>query len=110
MQPYFSGYITHFATAKGYRHRLQYYFFVRPAVQWWSFNALLQGGLFSGRSSYYAGVDSKGQSPALKKVTATVCGRRTGIWQRKPLIDPERADSVDPRCLQPDGGEYIPYL
>jgi len=72
MQPYFSGYITHFATAKGYRHRLQYYFFLRPAVQWWSFNALLQGGLFSGRSSYYAGIDSKGQSPALKKVTTTV--------------------------------------
>lgn len=72
MQPYFSGYINSFATAKGNRHRLQYYFFVRPAVQWWSFNALLQGGLFSGRSSYYAGIDSKGQSPGLKEVTAAV--------------------------------------
>jgi len=72
MQPYFSSYITNFSTAKGNRRRLQYYFFVKPAVQWWSFNALLQGGIFSGRSAYYAGIDSKGQSPTLKKVTATV--------------------------------------
>lgn len=72
MQPWFSGYITHFAMARGNGHRLQYYFFVKPAVQWWSFNALLQGGFFSGKSNYYAGVDSKGQSPALKKVTVAV--------------------------------------
>jgi hypothetical protein len=72
MQSYFSGYINQFSMAKGNGHRLQYYFFVKPAVQWWSFNALLEGGLFSGRSSYYAGVDSKGQSPTLKKVTVAV--------------------------------------
>ncbi|HVU54161.1 MAG TPA: lipid A deacylase LpxR family protein [Puia sp.] len=72
MQPYFSNYIANFSTPRGKGHRLQYYFFVKPAVQWWSFNALLQGGLFSGRSAYYAGTDSKGQSPALHRVTATV--------------------------------------
>jgi len=72
MQPYFSGYIGNYSLANSGRHRLQYYFFVKPAVQWWSFNALLQGGLFKGRSRYYAGIDSKGQSPTLKRVTATV--------------------------------------
>jgi len=33
---------------------------------------LLQGGIFSGKSRYYAGIDSKGQSPSLKNITGTV--------------------------------------
>lgn len=75
MHPYFDSYIGQFASARGAntgRHRIQYYFFIKPAVQWWGYNALLQGGIFSGKSAYYAGIDSKGQSPELKRITATV--------------------------------------
>jgi len=73
MLPYFNDYIQQFSSAEGMsRRRLQYYLFVKPGVQWWTYNALLQGGIFSGKSSYYAGIDSRGQSPSLKKITATV--------------------------------------
>jgi hypothetical protein len=73
MQPYFNSYIDQFASARGGGHRrLQYYLFIKPAIQWWTYNALLEGGVFSKKSSYYAGIDSKGQSPTLKRVTATV--------------------------------------
>ncbi|HVW58939.1 MAG TPA: lipid A deacylase LpxR family protein [Puia sp.] len=72
MRPFFSSYIDQFASARGKGRRLQYYFFIKPAVQWWSYNALIQGGIFSGKSSYYAGIDSKGQSPSLRKITGTV--------------------------------------
>jgi hypothetical protein len=73
MQPYFNGYIEQYASAKGTnRHRLQYYLFLKPAAQWWTYNALLQGGVFSGKSSYYRGISSQGQSPSLKRITATM--------------------------------------
>jgi hypothetical protein len=73
MQPYFNGYIEQFASYKGMGHRrLQYYLLIKPAVQWWTYNALLQGGIFSGKSKYYAGIDSKGASPSLKEITATI--------------------------------------
>jgi len=78
MKPYFDGYTRQFTSAKvqgqaqGRDRRLQLYFFLRPAVQWWNFNALLEGGLFRGKSSYYAGIDSKGESPSLRRITATV--------------------------------------
>jgi len=72
MRPYFDSYFDQFASARGRGRRLQYYLFVKPAIQWWTFNALLQGGIFSGKSRYYAGIDSKGQSPSLKNITGTV--------------------------------------
>ena len=74
MLPYFDSYIGRFASAKsaGRRRRFQYYVFVRPAIQWWTYNALLQGGVFSGKSPYYAGINSKGQSPSLHRITGTV--------------------------------------
>lgn len=72
MKPYFSGYIDQFSSPRGRGRRLQYYLFVKPGVQWWTYNALLQGGIFSGKGSYYSGVDSKGQSPSLRKITGTV--------------------------------------
>jgi len=73
MEPYFNGYLQQFASARNTGHRrLQYYFFLRPAVQWWNFNALLEGGLFRGKSGYYAGTDSRGESPSLRRIAATV--------------------------------------
>lgn len=73
MLPYFIGYMGQFTPAgKAGVRRFQLYFFLKPAVQWWGFDALLQGGLFRGKSSYYSGISSKGQTPTLKKITATV--------------------------------------
>ena len=72
MEPYFNNYIGHFSSAGNTRRRLQYYFFIKPAIQWWTYNALLQGGLFSGKSNYYAGITSKGETPSLKRITGTV--------------------------------------
>jgi hypothetical protein len=73
MQPYFNSYIGQYASASNTGgRRLQYYFFIKPAAQWWAYNALLQGGVFSGKGSYYEGVNSKDQSPSLKRITATV--------------------------------------
>lgn len=73
MRPYFNGYTEQFASYKKVGRRgLQYYLFIKPAVQWWTYNALLQGGVFSGKSNYYAGVDSVGESPSLKRITATM--------------------------------------
>ncbi len=73
MTPFFSSYIDRFASAGTGRHRrFQYYFFLMPAVQWWTFNALLEGGIFSGKSRYYAGIDGEGRSPTLKRIAATV--------------------------------------
>ena len=72
MRSYFDSYIGQFASAKGRaRGRLQYYVFIKPAIQWWGYNAILQGGVFAGKSDYYAGIQSKGQSPSLKRVTGT---------------------------------------
>jgi hypothetical protein len=72
MQPYFDSYTGQFSSSKGRtRGRLQYYFFFKPAIQWWGYNALLEGGVFAGKSDYYAGVNTHGQSPSLKRVTAT---------------------------------------
>ena len=72
-QPYFDSYIGRFMSGrKTGKRRIQYYFFLKPSVQWWTYNARVQGGLFSGKGSYYAGVDSRGQSPSLKTITATL--------------------------------------
>jgi len=72
MQPWFDGYIQQFSADRRTYPRWQYYLFVKPAVQWWTYNALLQGGIFSGKSKYYAGIDSKGESPSLKRVTTSM--------------------------------------
>lgn len=74
MLPYFDNYIGRFASPKseGPGRRFQYYLFVRPAIQWWTYNALLQGGIFRGKSPYYAGISSKGQSPSLHRIAGTV--------------------------------------
>lgn len=45
MQPYFNGYIPQY-THKG-NNRLQFYFLLRPSVEWMLSNAFLEGGIFT---------------------------------------------------------------
>jgi len=47
MRPYFDGYGSQFATPKGIRQRRQFYFIVRPSVEWVLYNALIDGGVFN---------------------------------------------------------------
>jgi lipid A 3-O-deacylase len=67
MQPYFGGYTPAFSSAphNGYR-RFEFYFFLKPAAQYVAYNALLEGGVFSGRSAYYSGKDGTGSSPDIR--------------------------------------------
>lgn len=53
MQPYFSGLLQQYSRPFGQRNKLQWYFFVRPALEWVGYNAVLEGGLFNGKSRYY---------------------------------------------------------
>jgi hypothetical protein len=50
MTPYFNGYISQFATAKGNTNRWQVYGIVRPAVELALTHALIDGGVFNGRN------------------------------------------------------------
>ncbi|OQP61306.1 hypothetical protein A3860_06235 [Niastella vici] len=47
MTPYFDGYGSQFATPKGTRQRKQFYFILRPSVEWVLYNALIDGGVFN---------------------------------------------------------------
>lgn len=54
MNAYFDGLITQYATSKkSGRKRFQAYAFLKPAIEWTAYNALLDGGIFNGRSDYY---------------------------------------------------------
>jgi len=67
MQPYFGAYTTAYSTPSGNGYsRFQFYFFVKPAMQWVAYNALLDGGVINGKSDYYAGKDGSGSSPAIQ--------------------------------------------
>lgn len=50
MSPYFNGYLSQFATAKGGRNRTQLYFIIKPAVEWMLTNAMIDGGVFNGHN------------------------------------------------------------
>jgi len=55
MQPYFSGLTGRYARPFGQKRGLQCYFILRPQLEWVVYDAVLDGGVFSGRSDYYAG-------------------------------------------------------
>ena len=98
MSPYFNGVIEQFSSAANTKdRRIQYYLYIKPALQWTAYSALLEGGVFSGRSDYYAGADHKGSSPSSHKITAAmdagivlVIGRVSLSFSQKewsPLLD-----------------------
>lgn len=61
--PYFDGLINQYATSKkSGKNRFQAYAFFKPAVEWTVYNALLDGGIFNGRSNYYR-MPQNGQQP-----------------------------------------------
>jgi hypothetical protein len=47
MAPYFNGYLSQFVTPKSGEHRKQFYFMIRPSVEWVISNALIDGGVFN---------------------------------------------------------------
>lgn len=62
MRPFFSRYIDQFASARGKGRRLQYYFFIKPAVQWWTYNALIQGGSSAGKAAIMQASTARGKA------------------------------------------------
>lgn len=55
MQPYFNGLIQQFARPFSQKNRLQCYLVMRPSLEWVGYNAILEGGVFRGKSDYYKG-------------------------------------------------------
>jgi len=53
MAPYYKGYIAQYNTPFGRRRKLQAYALLRPSFEWIGYNAVLEGGVFSGKSEYY---------------------------------------------------------
>ncbi len=53
MQPYFNGLLQQYVQPFRNRNKLQLYLVARPALDWIGYNAVLQGGVFSGKSDYY---------------------------------------------------------
>lgn len=62
MVPYFNGYISQFGSPRVNRpHRFQLYVTAKPGLSWTGYYALLDGGVFNGRSAYYKGTESSAQ-------------------------------------------------
>jgi lipid A 3-O-deacylase len=57
MQPYFNGFIQQYARPFRQKNKLQVYAIIKPSLDWVGYNAVLEGGVFSGRSDYYDNVE-----------------------------------------------------
>lgn len=53
MQPYFNGFIQQYARPFRQKNKLQIYMIIRPSLDWVGYDAVLEGGVFKGRSDYY---------------------------------------------------------
>jgi hypothetical protein len=53
IQPYFNGFIQQYTKPFHQKNKLQIYMIIKPALDWVGYNAVLQGGVFNGRSDYY---------------------------------------------------------
>ena len=54
MVPYFNGYISQYGSPRVNKpHRFQIYITAKPGLSWTGYYALLDGGIFNGRSDYY---------------------------------------------------------
>ncbi|WP_157977101.1 lipid A deacylase LpxR family protein [Taibaiella helva] len=57
MNDYFDGLLPQFVSRK--KHKLQAYITARPSLEWVGYNAVIEGGVFAGRSDYYRGKDQR---------------------------------------------------
>lgn len=53
MLPYFNGLLPQYVQPFRNRNKLQLYVIARPSLDWVGYNALLEGGVFAGKSDYY---------------------------------------------------------
>ncbi|PSK93076.1 lipid A deacylase LpxR family protein [Taibaiella chishuiensis] len=53
MLPYFDGLLQQYVQPFRNRNKLQLYLVARPALDWVGYNAVLEGGVFGGKSDYY---------------------------------------------------------
>lgn len=53
MLPYFKGLLQQYVQPFRNRNKLQLYVIARPSLDWIGYNAILEGGVFSGKSDYY---------------------------------------------------------
>ena len=53
MQPYFNGFIQQYARPFRQKNKLLLYMIIKPSLDWVGYNAVLEGGVFAGRSDYY---------------------------------------------------------
>jgi hypothetical protein len=97
MKPYFGGYMDMFSSARSNSSsRIQYYLFIIPTAQWHIYNALFDGGVFSGKSDYYKNIgdDKNGkvarahQLTALLNVGATVVLNNVSLSISQKQISP----------------------
>lgn len=58
MVPYFDDYISRFAKPLGRKNHLQFYVFGKPMLDWIAYDAVLEGGVFRGKSAYYEANDA----------------------------------------------------
>lgn len=59
MLPYFDGFIQQYARPFKQKNKLQLYAIARPSFDWIGYNAVLEGGLFAGKSDYYKGKEAQ---------------------------------------------------
>ncbi|WP_118975138.1 lipid A deacylase LpxR family protein [Taibaiella koreensis] len=57
MNAYFDGLLPQFVSRR--KHRLQAYITARPSLEWVGYNAVIEGGVFAGRSDYYQNSDKR---------------------------------------------------
>lgn len=53
MLPYFKGLLQQYVQPFRNRNKLQLYLIARPSLDWIGYNAILEGGVFKGKSDYY---------------------------------------------------------
>lgn len=53
MLPYFDGLISQYARPFRQKNKLQCYLIARPSLEWMGYNAVIEGGVFNGKSDYY---------------------------------------------------------
>jgi lipid A 3-O-deacylase len=58
MVPYFDGFISRFARGFHQKNHLQFFLFAKPTLDWIAYDAILQGGVFQGKSDYYKSPDA----------------------------------------------------
>ena len=53
MLPYFDGLLQQYSRPFQMKNKLQLYLVARPSIEWIGYNAVMEGGIFAGKSEYY---------------------------------------------------------